>query len=264
MPVLIFFLAHWYLSLFPQTFFQHRYAAHGAFKMSKGWEKFFFILTYLMQGSSYLSTRAYAVMHRMHHAYADTELDPHSPSYSTGLWDMMIKTWRTYAGIYDGSIPVEKKFTKNVPDWPLMDRIGHSWASRVVWVALYIGFYVQFATAWWMYLLIPIHIFMSPVHGAVINWFAHKFGYKNFILKNTAENLLVVDVLMLGESYHNNHHKFASNPNFGYKWHEIDPVYYIILLFGKLGIVKLAKYNPAVDEEMPTANKRQEVLEEVA
>jgi stearoyl-CoA desaturase (Delta-9 desaturase) len=40
MYILIFFLAHWYLSLFSQTFFLHRYAAHQMFTMSKSWEKF--------------------------------------------------------------------------------------------------------------------------------------------------------------------------------------------------------------------------------
>ena len=33
MAILIFFLCHWYLSLFVQTFFLHRYSAHGMFTM---------------------------------------------------------------------------------------------------------------------------------------------------------------------------------------------------------------------------------------
>jgi stearoyl-CoA desaturase (delta-9 desaturase) len=47
---------------------------------------------------------------------------------------------------------------------------------------------------------------------------------------------------MMGESYHNNHHKFGSRANFGgIRWHEIDPTYYIILLLDKLRVIKLAK-----------------------
>src|ERR1044071_2537359 len=121
MAVLLFFLGHHYFSLFFQTFFQHRYAAHAAFRMSKGWERFFYVITWIMQGSSYLSPRAYALMHRLHHAYADTDKDPHSPSYSKNLMDMMLKTWKYYVGIYDGSIPVEPQYKKNVPDWKFMD-----------------------------------------------------------------------------------------------------------------------------------------------
>ena len=40
--ILVFFVAHWYLSLFFQTFFLHRYAAHKAFTMNKFTEKVFF------------------------------------------------------------------------------------------------------------------------------------------------------------------------------------------------------------------------------
>ncbi len=247
-PILLFFFGHHYFSLFFQTFFQHRYAAHGGIRMSKGWERVFFVCTYIAQGSSYLSPRAYAIMHRLHHAHTDTELDPHSPSYSKGVMDMMLKTWRYYAGIYSETIPVEDKYKKNVPDWRLMDRIGHSWASRVLWVVAYGSFYWFFAPSAWFLLLVPVHMFMSPIHGAVINWYAHKFGYENFKMNNTSENLFHVDILMLGEAYHNNHHKHASKVNFGYRWHEVDPVYPVILLFNKLGIVKINKPVPEAEE----------------
>lgn len=250
MAVLLFFFGHHYFSLFFQTFFQHRYAAHGAFKMSKGWERVFFILTYVAQGSSYLSPRAYAVMHRIHHAYTDTDKDPHSPSYSTGLMDMMLQTWRYYAKVYDGTMEIEGRFTKNVPDWPVMDKWAHGLPSRLIFVGGYITFYAFFATSWWMYLLLPVHILMSPIHGAVINWFAHKYGYENFKMKNTSSNLLHVDVLMLGEAYHNNHHKHASSPNFGVRWHEVDPVYPFIKLFDAVGIIKITK-NAAEPETVP-------------
>jgi len=49
-------------------------------------------------------------------------------------------------------------------------------------------------------------------------------------------------VLMMGESYHNNHHKFGSRANFGgIRWHEIDPTYLIIRVLDKIGIIRLAK-----------------------
>jgi len=90
---------------------------------------------------------------------------------------------------------------------------------------------------------------MGAFHGAIINWFAHKYGYKNYILKNTSENLFSIDVLMLGESYHNNHHKYPSAINFGKRWHEVDPIYPVIRLFARLGIIKIAKPALAVPDE---------------
>jgi stearoyl-CoA desaturase (delta-9 desaturase) len=241
MIIIIFFFALWYSSLFFQTFFHHRYASHSAFKMSRGWEKVFYIGAFLTQGSSYLSPRAYGIMHRMHHSYTDTEDDPHSPSYSKNLMDMMLKTYKVYLGIYQNTIPVDPKFTKNVPDWPAFDKIAGSMIVRIIWAFLYLAFFIRFSTSPFLYLLLPIVLVMSPVHGAIVNWYAHRYGYKNFEMKNTSSNLLHIDFLMLGESYHNNHHKYPSSVNFGRKWHEIDPVYPFILLFNRLGIIKINK-----------------------
>jgi len=241
MIIAIFFIALWYLSLFSQTFFQHRYAAHGAFTMSKGWEKFFFIVAYITQGSSYMSPRAYAVMHRLHHAYTDTELDPHSPSYSKNIFSMMWRTRSIYQDIIHERMDVEKRFTKNLPVWPAFDRFANGAFSRTMWVLLYIAFFMAFAHNYWEYLLLPIIVSMGAVHGAIINWFAHKYGYINFNLKNTSMNLLFVDVLMLGESYHNNHHKHPSSINFGNRWYEIDPMYPVIRLFAWMRIITIAK-----------------------
>jgi stearoyl-CoA desaturase (delta-9 desaturase) len=47
---------------------------------------------------------------------------------------------------------------------------------------------------------------------------------------------------MMGESYHNNHHKYGSRANFGgIRWHEIDPTYQVIKLLDKMNIIQLTK-----------------------
>ena len=90
----------------------------------------------------------------------------------------------------------------------------------------------------------PIQFLLSPIHGAIINWFAHKYGYRNFEVGDTSRNFLPVDFLMMGESYHNNHHKSGSNANFGgIRWHEIDPTYQIIRLLDKIGVIHLIERN---------------------
>jgi stearoyl-CoA desaturase (delta-9 desaturase) len=249
MPILIFFILHWYLSLFSQTFLMHRYAAHGSFTMSKGWERFFFVFAYITMGSSYLSPRVYAIMHRMHHAYTDTPQDPHSPKYFSNVIAMMKHTAAVYVSIQKENYPVDDRFLKNTPKWDAIDDLGDAWFSRIGWGLLYLGFYVVFAPSLWWFLLLPVQFLMSPVHGAIINWYAHKYGYTNHNLNNTSKNLLPVDVLMLGESYHNDHHSHASSINFGSRWWEIDPVYYVIRVFNAMGIVQLkASPEPVVSE----------------
>lgn len=248
MTIVIFVIIHWYLSLFSQSFLAHRYAAHGSFTMSKGWERFFYIFAGITQGSSYMSPRVYAIMHRMHHAYTDTPKDPHSPKYFTNVFGYMWHTRNVFSAIEHNAMPIEERFLKNLPDWPAFDKIATSWIARIIWCILYLLFYIKYATSPWLYLLLPLNILMGPIHGFIINWFAHKYGYVNFKVNNTSKNLLPFDFLMLGEAYHNNHHKFAGSINFGYRWFEIDPVYYIALLLNWLGIIHI-KHTKRISSE---------------
>ena len=48
-----------------------------------------------------------------------------------------------------------------------------------------------------------------------------------------------VEVIMMGEGLHNNHHTHAADANFAQKWWEFDPTYPVIRLLHALGIIKL-------------------------
>ena len=239
MTIIIFVLVLWYGGLFFQSFFLHRYAAHQVFTMSRSKERLTFILTWLFQGSSYLSAYGYGIMHRMHHAYTDTENDPHSPSYDANLFAMMWKTKTIYQDINKQRIDIDQRFTKNVPQWKKFDLFASSRFSRLLWITAYILFFAFFATAWWQWLLLPVAMLMAPIHGVIINWFGHIYGYVNYTMKNTSKNIFRFDFLMMGEGYHNNHHKHASSPNFGVKWYEIDMTYLIIKFLDAIGYIKL-------------------------
>jgi len=247
--IILFFIAHWYLSLFFQTFFLHRYASHMAFSMSKRTEKVFFVLTWIFQGSNYLSPYGYGIMHRMHHAFADTPNDPHSPKYDESIFKMMWKTKSIYSDITNKKVKVDPRFTKDIPEWPAFDKIARSWISRIAWGALYFSVYLVFADAWWLWLFLPMQFTLSPIHGAIINWFAHKYGYRNYEVGDTSRNFLPFDFLMMGESYHNNHHKHGSRSNFGVRWHEIDPTYLMIKLLDKMKVIKIKEYAKEVKLE---------------
>ena len=112
MIILLFIIVLWYGGLFFQTFFLHRYAAHQTYTMSKTVERITFILTWVFQGSNYLSAYGYGVMHRMHHAYADTEKDPHSPKYDLNIFSMMWKTKNIYYQINKQQIEVAQSLLK--------------------------------------------------------------------------------------------------------------------------------------------------------
>jgi stearoyl-CoA desaturase (delta-9 desaturase) len=136
-PILVFFVCHWCLSIFSQTFFLHRYSSHRMFTMSKGWERFFHLLTAFSQGSSFLQPRGYAILHREHHAFSDTARDPHSPHVYPGLGLMMWKTKLRYDGINSRTITPEPRFEGGYPEWPFIDTVFQMWPTRIFIGALY-------------------------------------------------------------------------------------------------------------------------------
>ena len=243
--VLAVFAVHWYLSLFCQTFFLHRYSAHKMFIMSKPWERFFYLLTYLSQGSSYLSPRAYAILHRMHHAFSDTEKDPHSPHHTKNVFTMMWETKDIYNAVLSRKRAIESQFERNYPEWNFIEKLGDSWLSRLGWALLYSAFYilafVYLDMHWVFFFLLPIHFLMGPIHGAIVNWSGHKYGYQNFDNDDKSKNSLIFDFLMMGELFQNNHHKRPNSINFGSKWFEVDPTYPVIKMLNRLKIIEIRK-----------------------
>lgn len=238
--ILLFFGAHWFLSLFFHSFFLHRYASHKMYEVSKNWERFFYLSTWVTQGSSYLVPRAYGVMHRMHHAYSDTEKDPHSPHFFTDVYKMMLNTVLIFRGFVTGKNLPEAEFTQEyLPVWDRLDKFGHHWATRAVFMAGYVAFYVYFAPNYWWYLLLIVHFLMGPIQGAVVNWCGHKYGYSNFNNGDHSKNSSPFGIVLMGELFQNNHHHAKDDANFAKKWFEFDLTFLIMRLMNKLGIIQL-------------------------
>jgi stearoyl-CoA desaturase (delta-9 desaturase) len=237
--VLTFFAAHWVLSAFFQSFFHHRYASHRMFTMSPRAERIMHLLTYMAQGSSYLSPRAYAILHREHHAFSDTVRDPHAPSRFSNVLSMMWTTKVRFSAHLEGRSRPEPRFLENTPEWPFLERLASSWPSRVGWGAAYALVYLWFASAWWLFLLVPLHWLMGPIHGAIVNWCGHRYGYRNFATEDQSRNSLPVDFLTLGELYQNNHHRAAGRLNFAARRFEFDPTYAVLRVLARFRVIQL-------------------------
>lgn len=241
MKIIVWVVIHWYLGFWLQSVFLHRYASHANFTMPRAGEKLGYILMFLVFGSSYMSAWAFGLMHKIHHEQSDTTNDPHSPKFTTGILGTILKSRNSYVNIFRGKTPIPDHYKNHVPKWHPFDRFAHSWYTRSVWVVLYVLLYTFLAESWWHYLFLPFTIAMSALQGGVVNWWAHSFGYRNYDTRDDSRNMLPVDLFFLGESYHNNHHKYPYRINHAVRWFEIDLTYQILLGFHRLGLIRIRK-----------------------
>ena len=239
MVIVVIFVIHWYSSLFFQTIFLHRYASHQMFTMSRFWERVFFFFTFLVQGSSFLNPRAYAILHRRHHKYSDTEKDPHSPEFSKNIIMLNINTVKHYESVRRNKKDYSK-YDNNVPRWESLEKFSDHWITRVSFMAFYTLVYVTYSTSTWQYMLLPIHFVMGPLHGSIVNWCGHRYGYVNHKKTNDkSKNTLPFDFLMMGELFQNNHHWKPKSINFSSRWFEIDPGFLITKILNKVNMIRI-------------------------
>jgi len=188
MTIFILLAVHWSLAAFVQSSFQHRYASHRMFSLTPRAERVFHMLTFLVQGPSYLSPRAYAILHREHHAYSDGVGDPHAPKFFSNVLTMMWATAQRYGAHFDCKSSPEPRFLGGYPDWAALDRFASRWPVRIGWGTAYALLYLWLATAWWQFLLLPVHWVMGPIHGAIVNWCGHRYGYRNYATRDASRN----------------------------------------------------------------------------
>ena len=239
MTILVLFTAHWMIACFFQSSFQHRYAAHRMFTMTPRTERVFHLLAYLVQGSSYLAPRPYAILHREHHAYADTARDPHAPGFFSNVFSMMWATSKQFSAHVSRRSTPEARFLGGYPEWAILDGLGSTWMVRLGWGVLYTLVYVWLATAWWQFLLLPVTWVLGPVHGAIVNWAGHRYGYRNFATDDDSRNSLPVDLLTMGELFQNNHHRASGRFDFAARRFEFDPTAAILRVLARMRVIRL-------------------------
>jgi stearoyl-CoA desaturase (delta-9 desaturase) len=239
MLIVALFVTHWVVSVFIQSSFHHRYASHRMFTMPRITERIVHFSAWVVQGPSFLPPRAYAILHREHHAFSDTERDPHAPAFFRNVFAMMWATAGKFSAHLDGRSHPEARFLGNTPDWPVIDRIGSSWTSRLAFGTGWAALYLWLATEWWQFLFLPLHWMMGPAQGAIVNWCGHRYGYRNFATRDASRNFLPFDFLTMGELFQNNHHRASGRLNFAWRKFELDPTYQVLRMLAWMRVIRV-------------------------
>jgi stearoyl-CoA desaturase (delta-9 desaturase) len=217
----------------------HRLLTHRSFKAPKWLE---YALTTLGTLAIQNGAIEWVTTHRIHHAFTETDKDPHSPR--DGAY------WAHIGWIYRGTAQEhdEETVRRYVPDL-LRDEFHVSLARFYYIPSIVLGLILFAAGGWTMVLW---GIFLRTVWGWHTTWFVnsatHLWGTRRFETNDDSTNNALIGVLAFGEGWHNNHHAHPTSARHGLKWYEFDLNWLTIRVFKSLGWAKQVRvYKPKAE-----------------
>jgi sn-1 stearoyl-lipid 9-desaturase len=220
----------------------HRLLTHRSFKAPKWLE---YVLSTFATMSMQDSPDKWIATHRIHHAFVETEKDPHSTRL--GFWWAQIG-WVVWGTAQDHDQATMKRY---VPD--LLKDKGHVLISRFYYVPIIVSAFILFAIGGWS--MVVWGVAARVVFGWHTTWFvnslSHIYGSRPHETTDYSTNNWFVALLTFGEGWHNNHHAFPTSARHGLQWYQFDMNWIAIRLFEKLGWAKQIKtpdFKPAAVE----------------
>lgn len=222
----------------------HRYWSHNAFSITSKVVEF--ILCVVSASTLQTPILVWASDHAKHHAYTDTDKDPHSPlKFNGGLkgflwshigWMLFKNKENARAEFHKPTIVRLSK--KNFVLWQMryygliaaiMNTLVPFTVGLVIGKSIYCGFYA--------YVFCGVGRFIQQHGTFCINSVTHFLGSKAHE-DSSAGDIGWMSIFLLGENYHNFHHAFPQDYRNGIKWYHFDVHKWIIFLLYKCGLAK--------------------------
>lgn len=191
----------------------HRYFAHRAYKVNRFWHAFLCLSSCLV---CFGSPAGYTLVHRVHHAYTDTEQDPHSQQH-LGPLNIVFFNWNL----------------NNLTMWSVTRELKDPWIrfTHNYYAAIVIVFYaLLLAINPMLALSYSVGTALALFAMGFINTVCHSSGattYRTHTTRDTSSNSYLA--VLIGE-WHNNHHAHPGRWNQHEQWWEFDPAAYFIRL----------------------------------
>ena len=191
----------------------HRCLAHRAFRVHPAVG---FLLDMYFRVIVGTDPESWAAVHRLHHRYADTPLDPHSPQQRGPLMILV------------GSPYLFNVARKRLPN--------DSPPSRSAWVLrlLLIAFFVL--TIGWVQegIALVVHLVCYMGIMGMVNTVGHLHGRKPHP-QAVGFDLAWLAIPLLGHGYHNSHHAHPAAPRTG----PLDPIWPLLRVSAALRLIEL-------------------------
>lgn len=218
----------------------HRLMTHKGFKTSQWMTR---VLATMGALSLQSGPIAWVTTHRLHHAFTDTDRDPHSPRNGT--------YWAHMGWIFRGTAQMQSEETirKYSPD--LIRDPYLMWLDKYYYVPTVVVGAISFAIGGVPMLLAAVFVrtVMLFHFTWLVNSATHLWGSRRFETRDDSRNNAVVAALTFGEGWHNNHHAIPRSAKHGLKWYEFDINWMQIRILEKLGLVSDVYAYDLADEE---------------
>lgn len=226
------------VALLVTTVYLHRGLSHRALRLSAGAGWVCRALTWLLTG---MRPRQWVAVHRTHHAFTDTERDPHSPLV-LGFARVQFANALLYRKVARDPDSVAR-YAKDIPvdawDTVLFDR---------AWLGLGLGVALLVVLLGWEAALVAaaVHATYYLLAGGAINAVGHRWGDRPF--DNSATNSRWLAWIVVGEGLHNNHHAMPTSSRFSLTPSQVDPGWWCIraLVFMRVASIRTMRAAPEV------------------
>ena len=237
------FLIWWVANSWGVGIGYHRLLSHRGFTTSKWMIRFLATCASLGLQSGPLS---WVTTHRLHHAFTDTDKDPHSPR--DGVW------WSHMGWIFSGTAQHQSQATIQRYSPDLLKDPYLRLLDEYYYVPTLILAPALFAIGGWTMVLwaIVFRVTVSWHFTWLVNSATHLWGSRRFETRDDSRNNALVAAVTFGEGWHNNHHSYPRSAKHGFTWREFDINWYQLRIMEKLGLIQnVYAYDLATKSESP-------------
>lgn len=232
------------------SLYLHRDQTHRGIKLHPIIAHFYRFWLWFTTG---MLTKDWVAIHRKHHAYCETEDDPHSPQIH-GIKKVLFHGVTLYTQERKNQETLDK-YGQGTPD----DWLERNVYSRFHYLGIVLLAVLDVALFGVIGLLVyAIQMLWIPFFAAgVINGLGHFTGYRNYRTDDSSRNLTRFAFFIYGEELHNNHHAFPSSCQFAHKKGEHDIGWYTIRVLNKVGLCQIKKTVPqlCIDQDQQDINQ---------
>ena len=242
--------ASYLLRVFAVSAFYHRCFSHRAFRAGRVTQ---FVFAALAAAATQRGPLWWAAHHRMHHAKADTDADPHSPK--RGFWWSHMGWFLTKRHYRTPLLPVRD--LARLPELRWLNRFDliAPIAYGALMFALGEALGADFDTNGWQMLVWGYVVStVALMHATfLVNSVAHRPArfrrqQRPFDTRDSSRNLWWLALITMGEGWHNNHHRHAGAARLGLGAWQLDLAWLGLRVLAWFGLVTDLKPAPMAEE----------------